>query len=222
MHTKYNNKEAKRISTMKEHLSNAALIGLANLYGVDMMVKVPTVKGSTELVTNTNVTVQETSLSRNVQSLSHDTIAAMTNPLESRKDKQVRNAKRSVEALMLNQLAEYIFMCDPCLQCEMTKRRPTQKSVKLLKFKRIDPFNEEGFRVFGERVIEIIGNISRSVESDKKKHTIFYLPQNQPEIMALYCELLGRKELLTERGRIYSESISSTSGSDGGNSQNMF
>ena len=114
--------------------------------------------------------------------------------------------------MIMNQMAEYIFMKDPCLQFELTKTRPTQKSIKLFKYKRIDPFNEEWFRVFGERMVEIIRNTPNVISENKKQKKV-YLQQCQPEIVTLYCELLGRRELLSENGQRYSESVSSSLGS---------
>ena len=42
------------------------------------------------------------------------------------------------------------------------------------------------------------------------KQKIIYLHQSCPEILGLYCELLGRKELLSENGVRYSESVSAS------------
>ena len=215
MTKRYNNKEAKRTSVMREYLSNAALIGLANLYGVDMIVKVPTTHGTKELKSCLNVTVQQTSLSGDIQSITSETITKITNPTEVRLDKQKRNAKKSMEAMMMNQMAEFIFMKDPQLQFTLTKTRPTQKTMKLFKYRSIDPFNEEGFKVFGERMIDILQTIATTSTTGNAKQTIVYLPQNHPEIVMLYCNMLRERDMLSMNGLRYSEYVSTSCGSNG-------
>ena len=144
-----------------------------------MIVNVPVSQGSREAASKINIRNQQTSITGDIQTISSETIVTMMNLTEMRKDKQLRNAKKSMEAMIMNQMAEYIFMKDPYVQFELTKRRPTQKSIKLFKYKRIDPFNEEGLRVFGERMVEIIRNtltVSLSILtqqlSSSKKFTI--------------------------------------------------
>ena len=60
--TNYNNTLSKRESAKTEHISNAVLIGLSNLYGVDLLINVPIIPHDRDLLTTANLTLIQTSL----------------------------------------------------------------------------------------------------------------------------------------------------------------
>ena len=190
---KYNNTESKRKASTREHLSNASLIGLANLYGVDMMINIPVIPGNKDPMTNANLSIEQTS----VTPVFGPEIEASLQSLNR------RNQLKSKNALLFNQLADYIFATDPYLQCQLTKSRSTQKTIKLVKYKCIDPFNEEGFKVFGEGVIQIILSMSNNIVDANGKRNVVYLSKNDPQIGVLYTELLKQQELLSVQGKVY-------------------
>ena len=199
--TLYDNTTAKRLSEQREHLSNAALIGYANIYGLDIKVNVPSSFATAACPVNKlNLTVDETSLSP-----SNDGVTRITTSVASSKER--RNERKSQHAEEMNLIIQYLFSVDPSLKYQLTKSRTPQKTVKLNKFKWIDPFNEEGFKMFGECVIQIISGMtyegSNAVINSTGKKKVVFLPRQNAEIQMAYLQILQYDCYLTENGKAY-------------------
>ncbi|ELP84708.1 hypothetical protein EIN_173830 [Entamoeba invadens IP1] len=182
----------KRESTNREHLSNAAIIGFANVYGIDLTIRCP-VQKTTSLVTYDHLTID--SIGSTEMTVPHESIT--------------RNEKKSMYALMYNTLSQHIITTN-FLNCQLTKPRVTTKTQKLLKFKWIDPFNELGFYLFGAGVISIIQNLPKE-PINKKQQSLHLLPLNQ-QIIQLFEKCVDDTSKLSENGkRIFASQCDSVS-----------
>ena len=121
------NTNSKRESTNRENLFKASLIGLANVYGIDLTIRMPQIM-SLKQITYDNLMIQQTSLF----------------PIEgSFDDIKNRNERKSFTAMIFNRISEHLIN-EYHLDYKMAKKRTTTKTVKLEKYVRIGPFN--GFR----------------------------------------------------------------------------
>ena len=211
---KYNNTESKRQSARREHLSNAALIGLANLYGADITVQIPISKNPQETITFPNIVVLESSL-KNVSFENENEMKNVNEKYEnensekemkiemkemkkenkermSRKQKELRQKRRNDRKTKIaeetNKLFQFIQSCDKYIEYEKTKKRPTTKTVKMNKFEWISPFNKDGFQTFASGVIDIIMTCEKKPIS--KKFAIVDLKGRNELICNLYYNIL--------------------------------
>lgn len=204
---KYNNTESKRQSARREHLSNAALIGLANLYGADISVQIPISKNPQETITFPNIVVLESSL-KNVSFENENEMKDVNEKYEnensekemkyemkermSRKQKELRQKRRNDRKTKIaeetNKLFQIIQSCDKNIEYEKTKKRPTTKTVKMNKFEWISPFNKDGFQVFASGVIDLIMTCEKKPIS--KKFAIVDLKGRNELICNLYYNIL--------------------------------
>ncbi|EMD45729.1 Hypothetical protein EHI5A_062760 [Entamoeba histolytica KU27] len=173
----------KRESTNREHLSNAAIIGLANCYGIDLEIKCSTVKSDNQ-VTYDNLIIESSSLFPRTLSSS---VGA------------TRNDKKTVIALIFNTLSSYIIQTNN-LSYQLTKSRSTKKTQKLIKFKWIDPFNEYGFYAFGAAVIEIVHSLPKTF-INKKQQCVHLEPINN-QILALFQSFTLDQTKLSDNGKL--------------------
>ncbi|ELP85102.1 hypothetical protein EIN_080740 [Entamoeba invadens IP1] len=151
----------KRESTNREHVSNAAIIGIANLYGVSFMLKCPISKTKTFVVED-HITIAKTSL--------YDKVV-------------VSDCKKSEDALLLNVVSDFLINTQK-LSFKLRKARRATKTIKLSKYECIDPFNETGFTSFGKGVITIIRSLPK-VSFSKKQETASLDAFNE-QIFSLY------------------------------------
>lgn len=200
--TNYNNTLSKRESAKTEHISNAVLIGLSNLYGIDLLINVPIIPHDRDLLTTANLTLIQTSLTTTFTNSN----TSNSNSTDSSNNTNRRNQMKSQNAVLFNQLAEYIFSVDPNLSYGLTKQRKAEKTVKLVKYRWIDPFNEDGFREFGEGVINIVMNLGNVVDGNGKKKIVM-MNRCDENITELYMRLLMKNEYLTENGKNYSQRL---------------
>lgn len=185
----YDNTESKRQSAEREHISNAVIIGLGNLYGVELRVSVPNSPKETQR-TNVHIGIVGTRLTGEINT-----------------KKMSRNEKKTAEARVINQLMEFIIQQDPNISYHQTKARPSQKTEKLYKYKAIDPFNEVGFRVFGERMIELMEEMAKekvNVIKENGKQTTIELFASNPMILDIYQEMLLDMSFLSQKGQLLS------------------
>ena len=195
--TKKTNTDSKRESEIREHISNACLIGLGSLYGLSVDVKVPLFRGSGQFLSKSNLLVYSTSyFSPEV-------------PIDKIVD---RNGKKSAIAHQFNFIFQWIKTCDPNLHFQETKARRTSKSVKLMKFSWIDPFNEMGFEVFADGVMRIVEERGRMLMG---RSQIVRIPERDPVLFQLYENILMDQRYLSVEGKRYSAMIASMSGTAG-------
>ena len=177
----YNNTESRRKSSRREHISIAGIIGLANLYDIDLTIQIPTTKEKDDTITLPHLIVLSSSISSNEINHNSQINQNIQNkiPIENDRTKvfqlyeteecketmkenqsksrsKCRNENKTEEANQINKIFHHILHLDPQLTYNETKKRPSKKTIKLLKFNWISPFNEEGFAYFAEGIIEIL------------------------------------------------------------------
>ena len=189
----------KRESANREFISKAALIGLCNLYGINFIIRTV---NKTE-----RVKVSLDNLVIEYCSLFNSTVEEQSQQLNE-VSRQNRNALKSFEAMQFNALGDYLKNSYG-LNYQLAKTRAATKTIKMYKYKWIDPFNEDGFKVFGERVIQCVSNMEK--ESVNKKHSLVHLNGNDILLYTIYCECISDKALLTNHGSVLVDSYTSHS-----------
>ena len=176
----------KRESTNREYISKAALIGLCNLYGVDFVLKIVN-KTSRAKITVDNILIEECSLFPVTDAHARrQQVSQMT-----------RNELKSYEAVQINSLGEYLFSTFG-LNYQLAKSRTATKTVKMFKYRWIDPFNEEGFTAFGRKIIETVYGMERSQTT--QKHSYVRVERNNPVFYGIYCSVIANPEMMTPVG----------------------
>ena len=193
----------KRESTNREFITKAALIGISNLYGIDFVLRIVN-KTERVKVSLDNLVIEYTSLFES----SFEEQSSQLNIV----NKSSRNELKSYEAMQFNAIGDFLKNTYG-LQYQLAKSREAKKTIKMLKYKWIDPFNEDGFKMFGEKVIECVNMMEK--ETLNKKHSLVRLDGNNALIYSLYCECISDRSLLTERGsQLVNSYVSTTTTTD--------
>ena len=172
----------KRESTNREFLSKASIIGLCTLYGGEFLIRIVN-KTKRIKLTVENLSIEWTNL--------------LSTPNDFDSNQFTRNEYKSFEANQFNLLGNYLCSLIG-LEYQLTKSRETKKTVKMYKYKWIDPFNELGFKLFGEKIIHFVCSLPPS--SVSKIHSFIHLHPFQSEILMIFNELISDRSNLTPNG----------------------
>lgn len=195
--TQEENTIAKRIGKSREYTSNAVIIGLSNILGIDLTIGFSPVQNGKEFILGYNLIVSKCSI---------------FNDLPQPGGSDSRQSKRNRECVIYNYLSQYIQQqmkevvelmngnCDE-LSFPQLKRRKTLKTEKLNVYKAFEPFNEKGFSQFGKKVIDIVVNHETKHEATKK-HTFVTLQGRDFGICSMFSELIQNDELLSNLGQL--------------------
>ena len=213
------NKLSKQESSKLEHISNACVIGLANLYGITQEIEVPTTKDIDNIDTYLNLIVKNVEFPDDFQydfqiEPFEKAKERITNEMKEKVKKgeikekdltskikgQLRNVTKSNNARFINGIFEYIKQKDPSLNCDLSKKKTPSKTVRLMKYRWIDPFNEEGFKLFGIEIMKIMYGMKDGIVQSTAKWNRIKLEINNQEISNKYFELLKDQSLLSKHG----------------------
>ena len=210
---RYDNLQAQRRCAHKRYLSNVAIISLANLYGAEITIRKSTTTDLDKIVMGNNLTVDSFILpnqsdpvedNQNVPEQEIENETDKTDKTKSKtkpkKKKKSRNTKIIEQKMKINALFDYIKECNPQIQLREGKPRPVEKTVKQMRVKWIDPFNEVGTQKFAELVSNDI--ISREATVVTKKRSVIHLEREDPKITEAYWTVFWDESHLSMNGKI--------------------
>ena len=193
------NTEIKRLGLVKEHISNASIIGIAILLNINMDIKVPLTKKGNDPVTLHHLIVENISIAQDLSSPSLG---------------KTRTEKRSRSNIIYNTLSDWIKQNiidivsamggdSDCLVFHISQTRSTTQTVKLNVYESFEPFNREGFQLFGKKVIDIITNVLSKVYVDKRHALVRLEGQNQELINAFIDVIIDTNYITTSSSYLY-------------------
>ena len=201
----YDNTQAQRKCVQQKHISQIVLIALANCYGADITVSIPTSKQSQNTLRGINLTVDSFTLPHDEMNIVLSETTSEINQKEEMKSMSKRNKKVTEDSVKINTLFEFIRFCDPNIQFKEGKNRPSDLTIKQKKVVWIDPFNENGMVTFAELVIEVI--LRKESEKINGKKSNVELKRRDAEITKAYMTVLLDETMLSEQGKVYRNQI---------------
>ena len=210
--TKEENTYAKQLGNIREHISKAVIIGLSNILGIEMIISFSRQFKGNQPKSGYNLNVTKTSIQFKCDEQTHS-INSSKSSESSKTSKTIKRQQRRTQTnIIFNSLSEYVqnkmkeiilmkHNTQKTFVFRLAKRRITSKTEKLNIFTAFEPFNENGFELFGKKVME---NIVHSQEkySENKLHWFVHLKERNDMISSLFYELLMKNEFLTSNGFI--------------------
>ncbi|ELP92669.1 hypothetical protein EIN_370110 [Entamoeba invadens IP1] len=179
---------SKRESTQREYISNAALIGLANCYGASFGIKCP-VLNNKSFINFDHFTITSSSLF----------------PSFARIVDADRKTKKNEDAQIYNFIAGWLAETFE-LGSEARKTHSSKKQIGQVKYARMGPFSEKGFKEFGVGVIGIIRALPKTHYA--RRQNLATLDPYNLSICQLYNTLITEPENLYDYQQ--SSSVSNT------------
>ena len=172
----------RNLSVDRERISNACIIGLYNLLGHSVTVKLPS---KTSKQTLSHLSIQTTK----VNGMEVNEMIEKQYHFPMVMDK---NKRRDKEVIIFNMISQIVAGN----HYKLAKRTTTVKTIKLNIFREIAFLNKNGMRMFGMKVIENIMKRSPSGRCSQKSYV--ELKEYDPEIMEIMKEVIENKNNINE------------------------
>ena len=193
--TKEQNTLCKQLGEIREHLSNAVIIGLSNFFGVELQLKVPLLQKEPKALHN--LIVEKASICEDF---------AQPSLGSTRIEKRNRSNKifNFLSQFITEKMKEIVKMMnekEEKLKFETTRNRSTKNAEKLTIFTSFEPFNENGMEMFGKKIIEIVTQKSEKIYMNKNQ-AIVQLNGCNEEIGNAFWEVINDEKCVTETKNI--------------------
>lgn len=149
-------REVKQKSVNRERVSTACVIGLYSATGNEVVVRAP---AKTTKKTLPHIQIEDTM----IDSMHVSDIKVMPEYLGT--------DKRSQEAMVVNAVSDKLMKT---LKQKYTKRRQSEKTIKMNIYETIEPFTELGFEEFGKAIISIICDTVKCKGKKRDQFVVLY------------------------------------------------